>query len=230
VATGVLGELPWAVAPAPNLNAWWLRSQARRLGDLLGVRIGGRRTPAGGLNASEDFEALYLAMADRLLVFLGRKTADPEIAADLWAETWARAYEGRERFRGDVQAEKEAWVLGIARNVLAGYYKRGAIEHRAMDRLRLDRPSLTDGDLERLERAAGLGVLRGELRQALADLSTEQQSALQLRIVDGLSYPEVATRMGVNEPTARARVSRGLRALNDSLDRNVADFDMGQWA
>lgn len=230
MAIGALGDLPWAAPPAPKLRVGWLWSQARRLGDLVAVRIGGRRSSAGSLDAREDFEALYFAMADRLLILLGRKTADPEIAGDLWSETWARAYESRTRFRGSVQAEKEAWVLGIARNVLAGYYKRGAVERRAMDRLRLDRPSLTDSDLERLERAAGLGVLRSELRQALAELSGEQQHALQLRIVDGLSYPEVATRMGVNEPTARARVSRGLRALNQSLDRNVADFDLGEWA
>lgn len=230
MATGALGDLPWAAAPAPKLRIGWLRSQARRLGDLVAVRIARRRSTAGSLDSREDFEALYFDVADRLLVFLGRKTADPEIAADLWSETWARAYESRVSFRGSVQAEKEAWVLGIARHVLAGYYKRGVVEHRAMDRLRLDRPSLTDSDLERLERAAGLGVLRSELRQALAELSGEQQHALQLRIVDGLPYPEVATRMGVNEPTARARVSRGLRALSESLDRNVADFELGGWA
>jgi RNA polymerase sigma factor (sigma-70 family) len=230
VATGLLGELPWATAPAPDLNAGWLWSQARRLGDFIGVRAAGGRAPAGSLDSREDFEALYFVMADRLLIFLGRKTADPEIASDLWAETWARAYESRSRFRGSAEPEKEAWVLGIARHVLAGYYKRGAIERRALERLKLDRPVLTDGDIGRLERAAGLGVLRDELRQALAELSGEQQSALRLRIVEGLPYPEVATRMGVTEPTARARVSRGLRALSESLDRTVADFDMGEWA
>jgi RNA polymerase sigma-70 factor (ECF subfamily) len=96
--------------------------------------------------------------------------------------------------------------------------------------LELEPPPLSSRDLDRLDRLAGLGVLRDELRVALAELAADQREALQLRIVDGLPYPEVARRMGVAEPAARARVSRGLKALNKALDRNVADFEMGDWA
>ena len=77
---------------------------------------------------------------------------------------------------------------------------------------------------------AGLGVLRDELRAALSQLAGEQQEALRLRVVEGLPYPEVARRLGVAEPAARARVSRGLRALAKAIDRNLADFELGDWA
>jgi hypothetical protein len=36
--------------------------------------------------------------------------------------------------------------------------------------------------------------------------------------------------MGVAEPAARARVSRGLRELAAAIDRGVADFELGDWA
>ena len=189
-----------------------------------------RRTGGGTLDSPQAFEELYFAMSDRLLLFLTRRCADPETARDLWAETWARAYESRDRFRGTVQAQREAWILGIARNVLAGYYKRGAVEQRALQRLQLEPPEISDRDLDRLERAAGLGALREELRAALAGLADEQREALKLRIVDGLPYPEVAERMGVAEPAARARVSRGLRTRATVLDRDIADFELGSWA
>src|SRR5262245_61069799 len=146
-----------------------------------------------------DFEELYRAMAQSTLVFFTRRTADPEIARDLWAETWARAYESRMRFRGSTGGEREGWVMGIGRKVLASYYKRGTVHRRAMARLELERPPLTDADLERIERAAGLDLLREELGRALADLPGAQQEALRLRVVDGLDYAEVARRMGVNE-------------------------------
>ena len=169
-------------------------------------------------------------MAQNTLIFFTRRTADPEIARDLWAETWARAYESRSRFRGSTQAEREGWVIGIGRKVLASYYKRGAVHRRAMARLELERPPLTDADLERLERAAGLEMLRDELGRALADIPGPQQEALRLRIIDGLDYPEVARRMGVGEEAARARVSRGLRALAINVDAQVSDFEHGEWA
>lgn len=169
-------------------------------------------------------------MAQNTLIFFTRRTADPEIARDLWAETWARAYAHRERFRGTTDAEQEAWVMGIGRKVLAGYYKRGTVQRRAMARMELERPRLADADLERLDRAAGLTLLRTEMARALADIPGAQQEALRLRVVDGLDYPEVARRMGVNEEAARARVSRGLRSLSKLLDRDLADFEQGEWA
>ena len=119
--------------------------------------------------------------------------------------------------------------MGIGRKVLASYYKRGAVHRRAMGRLELERPSLGDADLERLERAAGLGELRDELGRALADIPGPQQEALRLRIVDGHSYPEVARRMGVSEEAARARVSRGLRTLAGTVDIAADDFEHGDW-
>jgi RNA polymerase sigma-70 factor (ECF subfamily) len=207
-----------------------LRSQARRFGDLRTVSSFGRRGDQGSLRSQGDFEELYFAMSDRLLMFLTRRTADPETARDLWAETWARAYESRGRFRGSANAQREAWVLGIARHVLAGYYKRGKVERRALARLELEPPPISDRDLERLERRAALGFLREEMRSALAELASDQRDALQLRIVDGLPYPEVARRMGVKEPAARARVSRGLRVLAQSIDRGDVDFELGDWA
>jgi RNA polymerase sigma-70 factor (ECF subfamily) len=205
-------------------------SQARRTGHLPFVRTmigrGGQRL----LSSHEAFEALYFTMADPVLIYLTRRTADPETARDLWAETWARAYEGRAGFRGTSQAEQEAWIRAIGRHVLAGYYRRGNAQRRAMERLKLDRPAIGDRDLDRIERASGLETLRSELQSALAALPRAQREALQLRVVQRLAYAEVAERTGVSEQTVRTRVSRGLKALANTLDRDLADFDLGDWA
>ncbi len=165
-------------------------------------------------------------MSERVLVFLTRRTADPEVAADLWAESWARAFASRESFRGESVAEEEAWVFGIARNVLGAYYKRGAAERRAMQRLGLERPQLNDADLARLERVAGLDELREALSVALAAMPELQRDALRLRVVDGLSYGELARRLDVSEQTVRARVSRGLRALSATLSEDRPDLEV----
>lgn len=183
----------------------------------------GARTP-GALAAPDRFEELYARTAQRTLVFLTRRTADPEIAADLWGETWARAFESRDRCRGSSHAEEEGWLFGIARHVLAGYYKRGRAEQRALQRLGLERPVLDDDDLRELERLAGLHELRDVLDDVLRELSSDQRHALTLRVVRGLPYDEVAQIMGVSEQTARARVSRGLRALSRALTSSDVDL------
>lgn len=170
-----------------------------------------------GLN-KEQFEELYDQRAQALLVFFTRRTFDAEVALDLWAETFAQAYSGRQRFRGSSDEELVSWLYGIAYRQLALYVRRGRTEQRALKRLGLQRPEALDGELERLEELAGLSDLRSVVAVALADLPSAQQQALQMRVVDELSYPEMATRLGISQPTARARVSRALHALSDAVD------------
>jgi RNA polymerase sigma factor (sigma-70 family) len=72
---------------------------------------------------------------------------------------------------------------------------------------------------------AGLGELGDELAEALHALPPEQRAAVELRIVGDRSYAEVAAALSISEPTARARVSRGLRALARELsDANLQDL------
>ena len=168
-----------------------------------------------------DFEALYDSSAERLLVYFTRRTLDPETALDLWAETLAQAFYSWRRFRGSTHDEAIAWLYGIARHQWATYLRRGYAEHKALRKLGLDRPSLDDADHERLIELAGLGDLRERVGAALTELPAEQQDAVRLRVVDELPYPEVASRLNVTEPTARARVSRGLRRLSLTLEETA---------
>ena len=169
--------------------------------------------------AAVDIEALYGAHREALLLFLARRTADPQVALDLWAETFAHAAAGLTRFRGRGDAEAAAWLYGIARRRLALYYRRGQAERRALDRLQLERPAADPGLLAEIERRAGLVALRVELRAALSQLSPAVRDAVQMRVVAELPYPDVARRLGITESAARARVSRGLSMLADLLDR-----------
>jgi RNA polymerase sigma factor (sigma-70 family) len=157
---------------------------------------------------------LYRRLRPRLANFFLRRTRDPEAAIDLVAETFARALEHARRFRGGVDADP--WVWGIARNVLAEHVRRNHVEQRTLRRL-VHEPSVTTTEI-----AVPAGDrARGAATDALEALIDEQREALRLRVVEELDYAVVAQRLGVTEPTARARVSRGLRKLADSLDRDA---------
>ena len=152
---------------------------------------------------------LYAVMSERLLVFFARRTYDGEIALDLTAETFARALECRRQFRGDTEGRAAGWVWGIARNVLGEFFKRGRVERRALRRIGLEPPTVSDEEIERIEQLAGVHGLRAAVATALGELGADQRQALRLRVVEELEYPL----LGVSEATARARVSRGLRRL-----------------
>ena len=165
-----------------------------------------------------DVDALYARHRDALLVFLVRRTADTEVALDLWAETFAQAVASRRRYRGTTEAEAAASLYTIAKRQLALYYRRGKAEQRAMAKLGLERPPASDALIAEIEQRAGLEDVRRELGEALGTLSENVRDAIQLRVVDELPYAEVARSLRISEPAARARVSRGLAALADLLD------------
>ena len=98
--------------------------------------------------------------------------------------------------------------------------RRGRAERRALARLGVEPPALEAEEQIRIEELAALGELRSAVQGALAELGPEQREAVRLRVVDELGYPAVAARLGVSEQTARARVSRGLRALAAAVDRH----------
>jgi RNA polymerase sigma-70 factor (ECF subfamily) len=168
----------------------------------------------------DDLSAAYRRDARRLLIWLTRRTYDGQLAVDLVAETYARAWEARQRFRGD-PADADAlaaWTFGIARHVLAHALRRGRAEQRAITRLGVQPPQLAADELARLEHEAELGSLRAALAVALQDLSPEQRDAVRLRVVEELPYPLIAQRLRISEQAARARVSRGLRTLATAME------------
>jgi RNA polymerase sigma factor (sigma-70 family) len=174
-------------------------------------------TPADD-RSKPAFEALYDRTAERLLVSLTRRTQDTEVAGELWAECWAAAFAGWPACRASGAGGEEAWLFGIARRRLADYWRAGAVEGRALERLHWSVPVGSPAEDDELARIAELDALRELLADALAALPERRRRAVALRIIDGLSYPDVAARLGCSEDAARAQVSRGLRGLQGKID------------
>jgi RNA polymerase sigma factor (sigma-70 family) len=169
-----------------------------------------------------EFDSFYRLESEALLVFFARRTFDAETALDLMAETFAHAYLGWHGLRGDSHEERQAWLYTIARRRLSRYLLRGRVERRALRRLGIQTPVAHEDDLALIEQRAGLAQLRAALSGELVRLSAPQRRALDLRIVQERSYAEVASDLGISELAARARVSRGLRALGRALDVQLA--------
>jgi RNA polymerase sigma-70 factor, ECF subfamily len=158
------------------------------------------------------FVELYRRHAEELLRYFARRTLDPEAAAELTAETFAEAFASRRNYR-DTGVNGVAWLYGIARHQLGRFFRTGSIDAAARKRIGLPREELPADDYERIEELVDLAPIREALVEALGTLAEEQRDALRLRVIDGLSYADVARRLGVAEAAARQRVSRGLRRI-----------------
>jgi RNA polymerase sigma-70 factor, ECF subfamily len=165
----------------------------------------------------QAFRELYDRWAERLLAYFYRRVLDPEVAADLLAETFAVAYERRRRFR-DLGRPGASWLYGIAAKELSHYFRRQAVELRAVRRLGIAVPALDQESAAAIEALIDLDEHRTSLAAAIAGMSGSERDAVALRIVAELPYDEIAARLRCSEAAARTRVHRGLARLNNLME------------
>jgi RNA polymerase sigma-70 factor (ECF subfamily) len=167
------------------------------------------RAAARSANA---FRELYERYAAQIHGYHLARTRTDEAAHDLTAETFARAWEHRKRFRDQAGGSARPWLYGIARNVLLESVRQGRIERSTCERL---------GVFERLDREPALVEPEeswlGDLDEAFGELPEDQRAALELRVVHDLAYDRVAHELETSPVAARVRVSRGLAALRNHL-------------
>lgn len=173
-----------------------------------------RCAAAGDRDAFSEFYERHETIVAGYLV---RRTRDPELAADLTAETFAAAILAAGRFRDDGQSAL-GWLLGIARNLLGRSWQRGQIEQRARQRLGVQSVAYSEASLERVEALIDDANPANPLLVALAALPDTQRDAIRAHVLDEESYAELAERLGVAEATLRQRVSRGLARLRTTVE------------
>ncbi len=158
-----------------------------------------------------SFELLYLRHVETLLGYFARRTRDPELAADLTAETFAAALAGRRRFDPQ-RGAAAAWLFGIAANKLADAQRRGHADRAARRRLGMERLAIDDEDIARIESlgASSAGAL-------VELLPPDQRRAVRAHVVDELPYGTLAEELHTSEAAVRKRVSRGLAAVRQRL-------------
>jgi RNA polymerase sigma factor (sigma-70 family) len=157
------------------------------------------------------FGAFYRRHEDRMLSYFLARVGDPEVAADLTAETFAAALVSAHRFRPR-REPAAAWLFGIARNTLAMSRRQGRVEARARRRLGMAPLVLTDELVERI------GELDDKALELVNDLPADQQQALRARVIDERDYDDIAKDMRCSEAVVRKRVSRALGTLRTQLE------------
>ena len=147
-----------------------------------------------------------------------RRRLHADLALELTAETFAEAVLSLKRFRDLSEGSALPWLYGIARNLLLRYLERQRVETRARKRLGMSVPERDDA-YDTVDERLRSDQLRDLLDDALAALPKGQRQAVELRIIEEMSYAEVGRALGCTSLAARLRVHRGLAALGQALDR-----------
>jgi len=187
------------------------------------------RARAGDASAwSELLEAHRPQLTLLAQVQIGPGLRGKTDAADVVQETFLEAHRDLPGFRGTTEAEFAAWLRQVlARNLanlLRRYFGTQARDPRRERPLAdgLDRSSQPpDPALVAPQSTPSQRAVRGEQSARLADalnqLPADYRDVLVLRYLDGLSFPEVAARMGRSVDSVEKLWVRALARLRRTL-------------
>ena len=167
--------------------------------------------PDSGAVRDERLDAFCRRHLSLVRLFVARRVSDPHLAADLTADIFVAVLESTHTFRR-ARGSEQAWVLGIARHVLAAEWSR-----RGRDRVlarRIDGQLLLDPDsLARLEERLDAERSSRKLYRALGTLPAHERAILEMVAIDGLSVAEAALELRISSGTARAELHRARRRM-----------------
>ena len=171
------------------------------------------RAAAGGDGGA--FHTLVDRHADglfRAALSMSPSRADAE---ELLQETFLGAFKSASRFDG--RAGVKTWLNSILIRQAAKGWRRGS-RHRKVKSIQpsdqtehLDDPALTSGT------SAQQSDQKMDIMAALKQLPSDQQEIIVLREIQGLSYEEIASALGVPRGTVDSRLHRARAELRRRL-------------
>jgi RNA polymerase sigma-70 factor (ECF subfamily) len=173
----------------------------RNVADLLLIAKKGERQAVGQL--LEHFRSYLKLIASHEI---GSKLGAKLDASDVVQDTFLDAHRYFENFQGESVTQFTAWLRAVMAGVMANTMRR-YLGTKARD-IRLEKQLAADLDnsaamLSELLVASisspSQNIMRDEqtlqLAQALSNLSSDYQSVLTLRHIEGLTFPQIATRL-----------------------------------
>lgn len=164
------------------------------------------------------FAQLYDCLSPAVFGLVVRLVRDRGFAEEVCQEVFTELWRGAPGY-DPVRARARTWVLTLAHRRAVDRIRREEAARRRDDRFINDlgdlgsTPPVDDQVVEHL-RAADEGA---RVRAALASLSEVQRQAVELAYFDGLTYPQVATHLGVPLGTIKTRVRDALGRLRETL-------------
>lgn len=176
------------------------------------------------------FEALVVKYQRRIARHVARYIRRASDVEDMVQETFIRAYRGLPSFRGD--SSFYSWLYRIATNVAINALKRDPApvllgDEAPEERADVFQPGISDN--EDPERRLMASQIADAVQRALERLQPELADALMLYEVEGKSYSEIATMLGIPIGTVRTRIFRAREFIAKRLEPVLGPQRSRRW-
>lgn len=156
----------------------------------------------------ERYAELVRKYRDRYARFAARMLGSSDAAEDAIQDAFVRAYD--QLAQCNEPDKFVGWFFLILRN------RCFAERRKSKDRVSLDAAQAVEA-VERTDRDMETAERRRTLQLALLELTSEQREVFVLKHIEGMSYGEIAERLGTSVPSLKMRMHRAYDRLREQL-------------
>jgi RNA polymerase sigma-70 factor, ECF subfamily len=154
----------------------------------------------------DEFEMFVTVFQKRMFRFIYYRIKNRQDAEDLLQALFLKSYNNREKLR-KVKSQVGAYLYRMALNACIDHCrKRARVNHVNIDDENLTSSKYPSTETEFTDELNRIGKI-------MQQIPAKQAEVLRLRVVDNLSFAEIAKVIGCFETTARTRYRYGVKKL-----------------
>ena len=162
------------------------------------------------VTASIDWNRLYGEHIGRVFNFFRYRVGDDELAQDLTATTFEKAWKKRQQYRG-TQEEFVGWLYAIARNVAYDHFRR------KKDVVPLD-DALLHSASGSVPEAVAQKIEFGRLVHFIQQLPEREQEIITLKYGADLNNRQIAKQLNLSESNVGSILHRTVKKLREQME------------
>ncbi|MEI6143647.1 MAG: RNA polymerase sigma-70 factor [Mariniphaga sp.] len=159
------------------------------------------------------FDQIYELYSHKLFSFVFRILKDEAEAADLVQEVFVRIWESRENL--DDYKLLNSYIFTIAYNNSIDLIRKKINNIKYLEHLKISATiNFTPAIVSQIE----YNELNKEVEKLVSNLPERQKQVYLLHREEGLTYPEIAERLGISKNTVENHMVKALKYLRHNLD------------
>ncbi len=177
---------------------------------------------AGQMEAAplEDFDSVVRLYRPKIFRFILASMRERDAAENLTQECFVKAYQARERFRGE--ASVSTWLMQIAVNLVRDYCSNSRLKFwRRTMRSAIDVGTAGEWMEDRRLSPEATAVARQRVAAvwlAAEKLPERQRTVFLLRFVEDMDVLEIAAVTGMAEGTVKSHLFRALQSVRQRIE------------
>ncbi|MFC1600155.1 RNA polymerase sigma factor [Patescibacteria group bacterium] len=168
-----------------------------------------------------EFEKIYNYYYERILKYLLKRTNSAEVAYDITADTFMKAFESFHKFKWTGVSIK-VWLYRIAINALKNHRRKpqSAVLTAEMEGMEIMATSAKE-EIEKLDLAMHGDEDLSKLSDAVATLNPKYQNVVSLHYFEGMSHREIGQTIKRSESAVKSMMHRAVTNLRQLLATNT---------